>query len=419
MDDMQKKNIVVLGAGFGGLTAAMDVSKKLRAMHLLEKYGVVLIDRSDCHLFTPLLYKLAAAPGRDPGTTCTYDTTTLIKRFPIQFVQNEVASIDLMNGDIHLKTGEEIKADFLVIALGSETNYFGIQGLKEHSLQLKSADHALMIRRALEEVFAKGGDPTIAVGGAGANGIELAAEIRQWANRAQKENSGLHVSVALIEAMPTILPGLDPRVQAIATKRLAKLGVKVTTNAKIVSVSENAVSLDGGANDTRAQIPFNLFIWTGGIKTPDMLTALPLQKEPRGKPVAQNNMAFLPATPDLKLYPMVYGLGDSVFFMNPKTKRPVPAVARAAIMQAHVVAGNIIEEIKKAESKNYKPHIENYEATEYPYVIPIGDGWAVAKLGFIVFSSWPAWIFTKLIEINYLWSIMPLSDALTAWRAMH
>jgi len=408
---MQKKNIVVLGAGFGGLRVAMVAANNLRQLKLLEKYEVVLIDRTDCHLFTPLLYRLAAAPESQPQ--CTYDTTSLTKNFPIRFLQNEVASLDLMNGDVHLKTGEEIKADFLVIALGSETNYFGIQGLKENSLQLKSAEQALAIRSALNTVFAGEGEKKIIVGGAGANGIELAAEIKLWADIAMRQNEKLKVSIALMEATPSVLPGLDPRVQATAAKRLAMLGVDVMTNGKIVGVAPKEISLDGGK-----KIPFDLFVWTGGIKTPDMLTRLPVEKEPHGKPMAKPDMECLPATPDLKLYPMVYGLGDSVCFMNPKTGRPVPAVARAAINQGGVAGHNLIEEIKKAEIPNYVPQPETYVPQDYPYVIPIGNVWAVAKIGSFVFSGWPAWAFAKIIEINYLLSIMSFKEAMRAWGKM-
>lgn len=408
---MEKKNIVILGAGFGGLHFAMLIAKKLRARHLLDTYSITLIDRSDCHLFTPLLYKIAADPDHTPE--CTYDTTSLIKDLPITFKEGVVSALDLMNGDIHLKTGEEIKAEFLVIALGSETNYFGISGLKEHSLQLKGAGDAQAIREALTKLFSESGDKKIVVGGAGANGIELAAEIKLWADRAHRENDALNASVSIVEAMPSVFPGLDPRVAAIATKRLTMLGVNVMTNMKIVGVSANEISLDGGKKQ-----PFDLFVWTGGIKTPDMLTQLPLEKEPRGKPVAKSDMACLPATPDLKLYPMVYGLGDSVCFMDPKTNRPVPAVVRAAVLQANVAANNLLEEIKKSEQTGYIPKLKHYVPSDYPYVIPIGANWAVAKIGSVVFSGWPAWAFAKLIEIHYLVSIMSFGEAIKAWGKM-
>ena len=410
---MAKKSVVVLGAGFGGLRAAMDIAKGLRRLKLLGNYEVVLVDRNNCHLYTPLLYKVAASADGEYKSKCTYGTSSLIKRFPIRFVESEVASLDLPNGGVHLKNGEGLRADYLVIALGSETNYFGIQGLHENALQLKTVESALQIREAITKAFAKGGDVKIVAGGAGPNGIELAAEIHGWANRAEKENANLHVSVSIVEAMAGILPGLDPRIQKIAARRLAKLGIPVTLNAKIVSVSQKEIATDSGA-----KIPFDIFIWTGGMTTPNMLTQLPIVKDPRGRAMAKNNMSCVSGTPDLKLAPMVYALGDSVCFMNPKTGKPVPAIAPVAIAEGSVVAGNIIEGIKRTEFSSHNFLSSTYRPANYPYVIPIGEKWAAAKLGPLAFSGWLGWAFSRAIELNYLRTVMPLGDAWKAWKRM-
>jgi NADH dehydrogenase len=409
---MAKKNVVVLGAGFGGLRAAMDAAKELRKLDLQDKYEVVLVDRTDCHLYTPLLYTATAPMGTYNANTCTYDISSLIKNTAIRFIQSEVVGIDLPNGVVRLATGEELKAEFLVLALGSETNYFGIPGLKENSLQLKTLEQALAIKDAATKTFAKSGDAKIFVGGGGANGTELAAELRLWANLAEAKDKNLHATVTILEAMPTILPGLDPRVIALAAKRLTKLGVVIKTGAKITGVSSTDIAIEGSD-----KLSFDVFVWTGGIRTPDMITQLPLQKESHGKPMAEESMACLPATPDLKLYSMVYAIGDSVCFMNPETKRPVPAVARAAIGQGSIAARNVIEEIKKAERKNYAPKYRTYKPWNYPYVIPIGDPWAVAKAGPFAFSGWPAALFKDIIELNYLLSVMPFSTAIRTWLA--
>ncbi len=405
---MPSKNIIVLGAGFGGLRAATQIANELKRLGL-DKYRVVLVDRSDCHLYTPLLYMIAASPD-STKEICTYDISSLIKNLPIDFVQNEVVKIDLPNGDVHVKNGAPIKADFLLIALGSETNYFGIPRLKENSLQLKTVENAMQIKIAVTDALKKGGKIKIVVGGAGATGIELAAEIRRWANHAEYENKNTRVAVSIIEAMPTVLPGLNEKVIRGTTKRLEKLGVAVSLGMKIISVAPREITLDGGK-----KMPFDVFIWTGGIKSPELLLSLPLQKDRRGKIIAQNAMACLPARADLKLYPMIYGLGDNVCFMNPETNKPVPAVARAAISQADVVAHNIVEEIKQSEFENYKLKIENYIPYEYPYVILVGGKWAIAKIGPLIISGFFGWILKGLVELNYLRSIMPIWRAIKIW----
>lgn len=414
---MAKKSVVILGAGFGGLRAAMDIAKALRRLKLLDRYEVVLVDRNDCHLFIPLLYKVAASPDPKHEATCSYDISSLIAGLPIRFVNAEILSLDLATGDVALK-GETLHADYLVIALGSETNFFGIPGLSENALQLKTLESAMQIRGAITAAFAKGSQPgaaevKIVTGGAGPNGIELAAEIRLWANQVQKENPNLHVSVSIVEAMPGMLNGLDARGAKIAARRLAKLGVNVMLNMKITAVSTNEIAV---ANT--APVPFDIFIWTGGVKTPSLLTQLPIVHDPHGKPLAKNDMACVPGTPDLKLAPMIYGIGDSVCFMDPKTGRSVPAVAHVAILEGQIAARNVIAEIKRSELAAHEFLASIYRPSEYPWIIPIGENWAVAKFGPFVFDGWLGWEFGRLVELNYLGMIMSPVRAWKAWRRM-
>jgi len=108
-------------------------------------------------------------------------------------------------------------------------------------------------------------------------------------------------------------------------------------------------------------------------------------------------------------------LGDAVCFYNPKTQKPVPGVARAAISQANVVAHNIFEEIKKELNPHYQLRIKNYHPMEYPYVIPVGGKFAVAKIGPLIISGFFGWVLKGLVELNYLLSIMPLHRALIIW----
>ncbi len=423
---MAKKSVVILGAGFGGLRAAMDVSKSLRRLKLLDRYEVVLVDRNDCHLYIPLLYKVAASPTADEEENCTYDIATLLEDLPIRFVTAAVASLNLPDGNIYLKSSgkqaglpsENLHADYLIIALGSETNFFGIPGMQENALQLKTLESALQIRETIKAAFDIGSRPgaaeiKIVIGGAGPNGIELASEIRLWANRVQKENRNVRVSVSIVEAMPGILNGFDARAAKIAAQRLAKLGIEVKTNMKITGVSTNEIAVAESA-----PIPFDAFIWTGGVKTPDLLTTLPVAKDQRGKPLAKNDMACVAGTPDLKIAPMVYGIGDSVCFMDPRTGRAVPAVAHIAILEGQIAARNVIAEIKRTELGAHEFLASVYRPSEYPWVIPAGENWAIAKLGPFVFDGWLGWEFSRFVELYYLLMIMSPVRAWRAWRRM-
>ncbi|HVO28834.1 MAG TPA: FAD-dependent oxidoreductase [Candidatus Paceibacterota bacterium] len=403
---MAKKSVVVLGAGFGGLRAAIDVAKGLRQWKLTGKYEVALIDRNDCHLFVPLLYKVAASPDPQHEMNCTYGIRQLIAGLPIRFVQAEVAAVDCAGGTVTLASGDVIHGDYLAVALGSETNFFGIPGLKENALQLRSLESAMAIRAALAAAFAKSGEVKVIAGGGGPNGIELAAEIREWADREERVNPGLHVSVSIIEAMPGILTGFDAGAVAMAEARLEKLGVALRLNAKITAVAPQEISIADGTPDG-AKVPFDVFIWTGGLRNPDLLASLPGEKDRHGKPMPQG---------DMQLAPAVYGIGDNVCYMDAKTGRPVPAVAHAAILEGGIAARNIIEEIKRVEFSSHNLLPITYSPRAYPYVIPIGGHWALAKIGPFIFGGWPGWEFSRLVELNYLSMIMPPWRAWKTWR---
>lgn len=398
---MDKKNIVILGAGFGGIVAAQKIAKGLTSRQLLEKYQVILIDRNDYQIYTPTLYE-DAAKGKDAKAqkNSAWPVASLIRSLPIKLMTGEVGEIDLMGGDIHLATGEEIMAEFLVVALGSESNDFGIPGVKEHAVSMKTFADAQKISAAIAELLEKNPNPKIVVAGAGPNGIEVASEIKYRHPRCE---------VTIVEAMPTILPGLDANVAVKLSRRLAKLSVNVRLNAKIAQVNENAVALADGTN-----IPFDLMLWTAGVKAPALVTALPLRAE-RGKPLSDPNMSCVPQAPDLQLAPMVYAIGDAVCFMNPATQKSMPTVAPVAIEQAEIASWNILEEISKKENSAYAPRTKTYSPQTYPYVIPSGGSWAIAKIGPFILTGWPAHVFERFVELDYLLTILPFGKAIGTW----
>jgi NADH dehydrogenase FAD-containing subunit len=141
-----------------------------------------------------------------------------------------------------------------------------------------------------------------------------------------------------------------------------------------------------------------------------------MKKDSSGTRVlAQGGMTCLPENENLKFYGSIYGIGDAVCFIDPKTNRPVPGVARAAIIQGSIVAHNIFEEIKVAQGIAKEAHFKTYEPLQYPYIIPVGGKYAIARFGPLVFSGLPAWIVKGLVEGNYLFSILPFFSALRLW----
>ena len=166
--------IVIVGAGFGGVRAAQDIAKGIQARKRHD-VTITVIDHNPYHTYTPLLYKLAALPpekGAPAEAAIAYPLSELFAGTGIRHIEDSVKELDLIEGDVHLARGAEVEADYLILAPGSETNYFGIPGLEEHSLPLKTLDNAKMIRGRL---MALPPGAHVVIGGGGPSGIEMAA----------------------------------------------------------------------------------------------------------------------------------------------------------------------------------------------------------------------------------------------------
>lgn len=411
-----KKNIVILGGGFGGLQTAFMLSKKLKALSVRRDYEVILVDRYAYHTFIPLLYEIATtskdtADYMELKSLVTYSLSELLEKRGIRFIKDEVMHIDLTQGAVHLRR-VKVQFNYLVLALGSETNYFNIPGLKENSFGLKTFDEAIAIRDAIWSYLKKGGgDLRVVVGGGGSTGVGLASEIKRWAYNFQNKGLGSRkVQVTIIEGMPAILPGFDARVIRRAGERLRRLGVEIINNEIIKKVTAGKAVLASG----RA-IPFDVLVWAGGVKAGSLTEKLPLKREKRGRVEIIGALECLPESPDLKIYGRMYAVGDIACIYNPKTKQPVPQVARTAIVQGKIVAKNIIEEIRKENRLvgSVKQYV--YTPKTYPYIIPVGGKFAIAKFGPFVISGFLGWVLKGFVELNYFISIMPLWQAFRIW----
>lgn len=385
-----QKNIVILGAGFGGLQAALRLSKKLERDDLNEKYSVVLVDKNLFHTFTPLLYEIAATSPETANNLklqklVSFPIQSLISNKNITFVNDEISGVDMERKKIQF-SHSEIDFEYLVIAPGAEVNYFGIPGLQKYALTMKSFADALRIRDALAAALQNDRTANVIVGGGGATGVELAGEIEEWAPRAH---------VIVIDGAPTILNGFSQKVIKKVTERLKKLGIETITNEIIGEVTEHNAVLKSGK-----QIPYDIFIWAGGVKASSLAGKFSLKLDKRGR---------IETEPTLKCAANVYAIGDVSSFVDPKTNNPVPQVARAAIEEGKIAAKNIINDILK------NTRIEIYKPWNYPYIVPVGGKYAVAKIGPLVISGLPAWIFKGFTELNYFVSIMPIWEALKIW----
>ena len=335
----------------------------------------------------------------------------LIKGLPISLLKERVAGFDLLNREIYFKSLKSLEFDYLVLALGSETNFYNIPGLAAHALTFKTFADAIRIRDAIW-TLAHERVPLIriVIGGGGSAGVELAGELKAWCGELEKEVKQCRLSVAVIERSPTILTGFAPKIVNLAHRRLARLGVTILENREVRSLTAREVFLDKDE-----KIPYDTFIWNGGTKAASVIENLSLKREPRGRLEVEPTMNCLPQTPELQLENRVYALGDIVSFLNPQTQRPVPGVARAALTEAKVAAVNIFADIMAAENSKSAANKISYQPREYPYIIPIGGKYAIAKIGPFILSGFIAWVAKELVELFYLLSVMRPLPALATW----
>ena len=446
----QKKNIVILGGGFGGVACAIKLNKLMKQRPaLLKDFNVVLVDKKNYHLYTPALYEVASSAAND-GTPLNLKKVVvtpleeITRGTSIKFIQGAATKADVEKKEILFDDNTAIEYEHLVLALGSEPAYFNIPGLKEYSIPLKSFENAIHVRSVIKKKYEEkqnGGTIDIIVGGAGPAGTELSAELIGYVKRLnQKSRKNIAPRVTLVEGAPDILPGFSAKVVLKARARLTKIGVKIKssfiiskTDGRFVYIKEEALAYDA-------------LIWTGGVEACSLTRVIGLKEEKRGRMETNSCLQCTPADQHLDIAENVYAIGDNACFYgpraqraeprlgkslagllfvsqslrswtnreqsshdgNPQTKIPAPGTARVAIEQAKVAAENIFRKITN------RPKIE-YKLKNYPFAIPLGGKYAITQIGPMLFVGFSGWVLKQLIELYYLFSITDNRLAFRRW----
>lgn len=403
-------NIVILGGGFGGIRAALDLEKKLRHE---KDWRIILIDKNPYHLFTPNLYEVASVYGikKEPyqiklrgSVSIPYDQ--IFRKTKVKFVQAEIQNIDISKSLITTGGGEDIDFEYLVLALGGEANTFNIPGISEYAYQMKYIDDGIAINEKLNDLLqeAKEGKRElpiqIIIGGGGFTGVETAAELaccmEVLRNKCNLTKGCIQLS--LIEAGQSILPNISEGERLKIKKRLTKLGVRVIEGRPIKELKNDSVILDG------ERLRSDMTIWTGGIKCNPLISRLKdsiLLDEKKNLVLID---AYLRAKTNSGTTP-VFALGDNALVIDPKTQKPVPAMAYIAIDQAKIIAQNIVRTIKAKPLREYKPW---YGA----WIAPVGGKYALAHYNNLTISGLFGWVIRELVDLRYFLTILPIFKAL-------
>ena len=399
-----KKKIVILGSGF----AAVECAKKLE-----NEYGnnpeieLVMIGEDNFLLFTPMLPQVAS--GMIETRHIVFPIRTICRK--TKFYEGRIKNIDPYGKLVTLwgtrdKRSISIHYDFLVVALGSETNFFGMADVEKNAYTVKTLNDAVMLRNRVIDMLEQAENETnpilrksflnfVVVGG-GFAGIETAGElmdllldVRKYYPTIQKED----LKVTVLEAMGEILPGFNKKLANFAKNKMTERGIDIQLKKTVTSFDGNEVtikSLDETPSDIIDQseihsIITKTLIWTAGT-TPVNTIKRSMFKTEKGKIVINN---FLEVTK----FPGVFAIGDCALFVNPITNRPFPPTAQIAEAQAKLAAKNLISLIKNSEKEKFSYRSKGQMAV-------IGKRTGIATFFGMNISGFLAWIIWRNVYLS-------------------
>jgi NADH:ubiquinone reductase (H+-translocating) len=379
--------VVIVGGGFGGL----EVAKALAD----EPVDVLMIDKHNYHTFQPLLYQVATG-SLEAGSIAFSLRKNFDNQKNFRFRMAEVTKVNPDENTIDTTIGE-IAYDYLVIATGSTTNFFGNKDIEHNAMSMKSIPEALnlryMILQNLEEaVLQKTKEErepylSFVLVGAGPTGVELAgalAELRNHIlNKDYPELQKEHMKVYLVDFLPKVLGAMSDEASAVAKDFLTKMGVEVLLNVKVESYDGNEIKFEGGKSIITKNV-----IWSAGVTgvVPGGFNEYIIV---RGNKIRTDNICRAEG------YSNIFAIGDVAAMITQETPKGHPGVAQVAIQQGKNVGKNILHVIKGEPTQPFKYFDKGSLAT-------IGRNKAVADLGKIKFQgffAWMVWMFVHLISL--------------------
>jgi NADH dehydrogenase len=396
------RKLLIIGGGFAGLECAHRLAND-------ERFEIILVDRTNHHLFQPLLYQIATASLAGPDIARSI-RQILADAKNVTVLMDEIFSIDPAGKQARGRSGTLYPFDYLLLAAGARTGYFGNDAWADHSLGLKSLADAQNIRRTVLSNLERAElttDPaerkrlmTVAIVGGGPTGVELAGAFADLVHRCLKSNfrriDTSQLRVILIEGSELILEAYDPDQSAYARKRLEKLGVEVRNNTRVTLVREGALEFKDGSVLEAAAI-----IWAAGIAASPLTTSLGVPTDRAGR---------ITPNPDLSVpgHPSIFLAGDLVS-MKDTDGQSVPGVAPAAVQMGRHVARVLKGEL---EDVPVRPHFDYFDKG---MMAIIGKNYAVVKAGGFRLQGFLAWLAWLFIHITFLVGFRNKLSVLLGW----
>ncbi|MEF8780332.1 MAG: FAD-dependent oxidoreductase [Haloferacaceae archaeon] len=386
--------IVVVGSGYAGAGAVTAFEKAVRD----GEAELTWISDREYHLVLHEVHRVIRNPEVASKIAIPVEE---IKSDRTDFVPARVDGIDTDERRVELEDGRAVPYDYLLLGVGSETAFYGIDGLEEHALTLKGLEDA---RRIHEEVTAAGKEATradparVVVGGAGLSGIQAAGEIATC-----RDEQRLPLEVALVEGLDEVFPGNDPEVQRALRTRLERLGVEIFTGEFVSEVDEERVHIGG---DDGTELPYDVLLWTGGITGRDVVSGADLRKDDRSNRVYAG-CDF--RTSDDR----VFAIGDAAL-IDQNGGEYAPPTAQAAWQAAQVAGENLARAVRGEPLKTW---FHEDKGT----VVSVGEDAVAHDVGSLpihTFGGTSAKLLKKAIAARWIYTVSSARRAVAAWGDM-
>lgn len=383
--EIQRPTVVIAGAGFGGLNAA----KALRRAPV----KIILIDRNNYHLFQPLLYQLATA-GVSEDEIAHPVRAVFQKQENLEFRMAEVTDIDFNHCCLQTTSGE-VPYHFLILSIGSETNFFGLDSIREHGYELKGLGDAEAIRNHLLRMLERSNYEsdqqtcdalrTFIIVGGGPTGVEYAGALSELIHLVLSKDFPYlnlnQIRVILIEMMDEVLHGFPEALRQSARVELEKKHIHIRFNTKVSGFDGDQVTLTDGET-----IRARTLIWAAGVKAEHLVDNLNVEKAKQGRIVVEKTL-------QIPGHPEVFAIGDAAYLEEDGV--PLPMLAPVAIQQAKTAAASIQNILSGRE-----PEVFNYK--DPGNLATIGRNYAVARVKRFKFKGFLAWLVWLVVHIYWL-----------------
>lgn len=382
------QRILILGAGFSGVQAAIELERELGGDPGAE---ILLVNEHNYFLFTPLLPQITSSYINPRHIVQPVRDICGNRRF--NFRRDSLQSIDVAARRVQL-AGGALEYDTLIVALGSQTDYFHIPGACEHTFDFKTLEDAVVLREHVIDVCEHAdhtADPaarrrllTFVVVGGGYTGVELISELQDFLFRyVAPRYRGIprsEIQLILLEATPEILRGIDPGLAAHARKRLDIEGIQARTNARVTRCVEGSVEING--NEV---IHAETIVWASGVRAHPLVEALPGPHDRIGRALVNEHL-------QLEGHPEIFVVGDSGAAV---TAPDAPRIAPVAMDHGRIAAHNIVR-LARGQS------LESYRYMPQGTLVSLGMNYAVVSVGGLRFSGYFAWLFWNAVHLYKL-----------------